>query len=291
MVRLYSLLFILIVFVACTKEVIKKESEATGAESASTAYVINETVNLRSNNNTNSTIIKKLKDGQQVSIIRNLDGWYEVYDDEHNQGWLRSDMVGPKELSRTTLATAFVDSILPAFNTTMYFDKTDLYKTIYLVLPESYYESISKAESLAKKIGSAYQEKVYPGDLEIRIMKKNTDDLFSRLNLKAIGNANLPIPIINKGQLISITQKKWQIKIDVAVPADISKSELLQQARSISAKYELPYTKVEIFQAINNKIGRGYLKNHDQKPADASVCKLYYLEDKDGEYYKYDHCE
>jgi hypothetical protein len=134
MVRLYSLLFILIVFFACTKEVIKKESEATGAESASTAYVINETVNLRSNNNTNSTIIKKLKDGQQVSIIHNLDGWYEIYDDEHNQGWLRSDMVGPKELSRTVLATTFVDSVLPGFKSKMYFDKTDLYKTIYLIL-------------------------------------------------------------------------------------------------------------------------------------------------------------
>ncbi|MBN1409152.1 MAG: SH3 domain-containing protein [Calditrichaceae bacterium] len=291
MIRLLKICFLLIVLAACTKESLKKETTLTDRESASTAFVIKETVNLRSNNTTHSAIIKKLNDGQQVRIIRNVNGWYEIYDDENNTGWLRSDMVGPKELSRTKLAAAFVDSILPAYNSTVYFDNTDLYKTIYLILPESYYQSENKAESLAGKIGAVYQEKVYPGDLEIRIMKKNTDDLFSRIYLKAIGNADLPVPIIQKGRLISLYQKNWQIKIGIAVPADISKSELLQQARSISAKYELPYNKVEIIQAIDNSIGQSYLLNHSRKPADVSVCKLYYLEDKDGEYYKYNHCE
>jgi uncharacterized protein YgiM (DUF1202 family) len=291
MIRLINMLFVLILVFSCTNEIIKKEIETTDTESVSTAYVINETVNLRSNNNINSTIIKKLKDGQKVSILRNVKGWYEIYDDEHNKGWLRSDMVGPKELSRTKLASVFVDSILPAYNTSMYFDKTDLYKTIYLILPESYYQSVDKAEKLARKIGLAYQEKVYPGALEIRIMKKNTDDLFTRVNLKAIGNANMPVPIIDKGRLISINQKNWRVKINVAVPEDISKSDLLKQARSISSKYELPYIKVEIFQAIDNHMGRSYLKNHNEKPTDPGICKLYYLEDKEGEYYKYNHCE
>lgn len=65
----------------------KKKTETLKAESISTAYVIKETVNLRSNNK-NSAIIKQLINGQQISIIRNVNGWYEVYDDERNIGWL-----------------------------------------------------------------------------------------------------------------------------------------------------------------------------------------------------------
>ena len=122
-------------------------------------------------------------------------------------------------------------------------------------------------------------------------MNKNSEDLFTRLQLKAIGEASIPIPIIKKGRLIFFSQANWQIKINIAVPSDITNSELLEQARSISSIYELPYTKVEIFQAVDDNIGRAYLANHEKKPADSGMCKLYYLEDKDGEYYKYNHCE
>lgn len=286
--RFLSFFLSLILLFACTKKSIKKDEEIS--DLSSTAYVIKETVNMRSDNSTSSQIIKKLNDGQEVNIIRNDNGWYEIYDNEREKGWLRSDMVGPKELSRTLLATAFVDSLLPGLNADMYFDKTDLYKTIYLVLPHKYYDSQKNAAMYAKKIGKKYQEKVYPGNLEIRIMKKNREDLFTQLQLEAIGNANIPIPIIRKGRLISLNQENWQILINIAVPSDITKSELLNQARVISAKYDLPYKKIEIFQAVDNKTGRIYLNNHTKKPFDTGICKLYYLEDKDGEYYKYNTC-
>lgn len=90
-------------------------------------------------------------------------------------------MVGPKELSRTILATTFVDSVLPGFRTKMYFDKTDLYKKIYLILPNTYYESHSKAENYARQRGKANQKNVYSGDLEIRIITKSGKELFTRL--------------------------------------------------------------------------------------------------------------
>lgn len=288
--RFGSLLLILIIFFACSKKSIKKDS-ALDLKSTSTAYIIKETVNLRSVNNTNSEIIKKLNDGQSVSIIRNVNGWYEIFDDEQDKGWLRSDMVGPKELSRTLLASTFVDSVIPRFKTDIYFDNTDLYKTIYLILPQTYYKSSIKAEAYATQIGKIYQKKVYPGNLEIRIMQKNREDLFARLQLKAIGDANMPIPIIKKGRLVSIDQINWQIKMNIAVPEEVTNSELLKQARSISSKYDLPYSKIEIFQAVDNKSGRTYLIDHTKKPSDLSICKLYYFEDKDGEYYKYNHCE
>ncbi len=291
MSRFINPLLILTILLACTTKSMKKNTEIPEAESISTAYVIKEIVNLRSDNNTNSEIIKKLMNGQQIGIIRNVNGWYEVYDDERNKGWLRSDMVGPKELSRTLLATAFVDSVLPGFKTKMYFDKTHPYKKIYLILPNNYYESQSKAENYARQIGKVYQEKVYPGELEIRIMNKSSEELFTRLQLKAMDNPTMPVPILQKGRLVSINQKNWQIKITIAVPSDIANSELLEQARDISSIYELPYNTVEIYQVIDNKPGLTYSESHTQKSADVHLCKLYYLEDKDGEYYKYNHSE
>ena len=291
MQRTLGIFLILIILIACNKKVIKNQPETSESNLSSSAYVIKETVNLRSNHNTNSPIIKQLNDGQPVSIIRNENGWYEINDEGHTKGWLRSDMVGPKELSRTLLATTFVDSILPAFKAEMYFDKTDLYKTIYLILPANYYESAASTENYARKIGQAYQKKVYPGDLEIRVMQPNRHDLFTQIQLKAIGDPNMPVPILKWGRLISIDQNNRKVRINVAVPAKLTNIQLLEQARSISGKYNLPYSKVEIFQAVDNTEGRTYLHNHDIKPTDSTFCRLYYLEDKDGEYYKYNFCE
>ena len=79
-------------------------------------------------------------------------------------------------------------------------------------------------------------------------MNNSNEKLFTRLQLKAIDNPTLPVPIIKKGRLVSINQKNWQVKISIAVPPDITNSELLEQARDISAIYELPYNKVEIYQ-------------------------------------------
>jgi hypothetical protein len=286
-----SLLLSLIVLWACTKEVVKKESEIVAPEFTQTAYIIKETVNLRRSNSTRSGIIKKLSDGQPVRIIRNLNGWYEIYDNEGARGWVRTDMAGPSNLSRTRLARAFVDSVLPAYNAEMYFDKTDLYQTIYLILPASYYNSKDKAENYARNIARNYQKSVYPGNIEIRVMQKNRQDLFIRFQLQAIDNPDTPVPIINEGILISLKQNDWQIEANVAVPLDMTHAKLLEQARSISSTYKLPYIKVEVFQAVNNESGRAYLQNHDNKPADPALCRLYYLEDKDGEYYKYDYCK
>ena len=97
-----------------------------------------------------------------------------------------------------------------------------------------------------------------------------------------------------------LTQKKILKFSELIIDEDVdyvtlelsgTNSELLKQARSISSKYDLPYSKIEIFHAVDNKSGRTYLIDHTKKPSDLSICKLYYFEDKDGEYYKYNHCE
>lgn len=289
--RIFGLLLIFILFAACTTKSIKKDAGVSDSKFSANAYIINETVNMRSGNSLNSQIIDKLNDGQPVQIIRNVNGWYEIFDDERNKGWVRSDMVGPKELSRTLSAAAFVDSILPGFNSEMYFDKTDLYKTIYVILPDSYYTSKNKAQIYATEIGKDYQKFVYPGHLEIRVMEKNRENLYLRIQLKSIGDGNMPVPIINKGRLVSIDENNWQIKMNIAVPVDITDAELLEQARSISSVYELPYSKIEIFQIADNDDGRTYLSDHNIKPKNSSICKLYYLEDKDGEYHKFNYCK
>lgn len=295
MLRIYAILPILLALFACTPEAVKKEAEpanGTAALSAPVAFVHAETVNLRSDYSTNAEVIRQLKDGERVIIERNVNGWYQVQTGESGHtGWVRSDLVGPRHLSRTKMAAAFVDSILPAFNAEMFFDKEDLYKTIYLRLDSDFYESEQKAEARARKTGRAYQEKVFPGAIEIRVLEKNTDDLFLTLNLDKIGNAGVPVPIVQTGRLVGLLEKNYQVKVFVAVPDSVSREALLETARRISATYAIPYTKAEVYLATDNTAGLRYLKNKDYKPEDSSICRLYYLEDKNGEYFKYNYCK
>jgi len=284
-------LFILVIY-ACSPKIVEKEkSERETVLTYPTAYVIKENVNVRAENNTHSNIIKKLKDGDKIYIIQNKNGWYEIRDDENNLGWLRSDLVGPRELSRTILASVFVDSLLPNFQSQMYFDNEALYKIVYLILPNSYYTSTSKAEEYATEIGKLYQKKVYPGKLELRIMTKDTDDLYARVTLSAIENPDTPVPIIEAGQLISLSESNKQVTIGVAVDDGVSNSKLLNLARKISAHYDFPYTKAEIYITLNTPEGINFLKDFSRNPMDKNICKLYYVEDKNGEYFKYNFCD
>jgi hypothetical protein len=288
---LIGLTAIFLIF-SCNPRAVKKEiPKPKPAPNYPAAYIIKETVNLRADGNTASTVVKQLKDGEKVYLIQNEQGWYEVRDENGDQGWLRSDLVGPEDLSYTRKATFFVDSLLPRFNSQMFFDKEDLYKTAYLILPDEYYKSESKAETYAKELGTLYQEKVYPGDVELRVMTKDRKNLFKRINIQAIGNPNTPVPVIEAGRLISLTESNHHVKVKIAVKEDPGDKELLGEARKISRQYELPYTKAEIYIARDIKAGLEYLKDPSNKPVNPeTICLLYYLEDKDGEYYKFDFC-
>lgn len=294
MYRSITILVLLYLLNACSPYAAREktpEDKSSPAESVRTGYVLKENVNLRAGGNTRSEIVNTLSDGDEVRIHRNVRGWYEITADNHAHGWIRSDLIGPRSLSHTRMAAAFTDSTLPAFKSELYFDKTELYRTIYLILPENYYGSESGANAQARKIGDAYQEMVYQGDIEIRVMKPTTQELFSKIHLPAIGDAEIPVPILDHGWLVSLkTPKKYQVVLNIAVPETVRDTDLLQMARNISGIYGYPYTKAEIFMVNDNVNGLRQLHMTNQSLSDPSDCRLYYLEDKDGELYKYGYC-
>lgn len=282
----------LFLFLSCNPSVVKKETapaQTTGAFPS--LYVIKEQVNLRSKPSAQLSKITTLEDGAELQVVKNQNGWYKIITDEGKKGWLRSDLAGPRTLSLTRMAAAFADSVLPAFNAKMFFDKTDLYKTIYLTLDAGFYSSQKKVRRQAQKIGRAYQKKVYHGALEIRVLHPQTKELFLRINRPAIGLTKIPLPVLKYGVLIALTEKNKAVSIFIAVPDSISDKKLLRAARKISARYDYPFTKAEIYMASNSPQGIRYLTHFKETPAHQKVCRLYYLEDADGEAYRFNFCE
>jgi hypothetical protein len=254
------------------------------------AFVIKEKINVRQHGTTASGIIATINDGDEIFIMENEDGWYQIKFGDNQSGWVRSDLVGPRNLSRTILAKAFVDSMLPDYNTDMFFDNEALYRIVYLVLPKDAYSSKAKAAALARKVGHRYQKKVYPGDLEIRIMRPDDQkELFMKVHLEAVNIADVPVPVLEYGRLYAMeTPVMGSVRLWILIPEDIPDDPLLEMARSISAKYAYPFTKAEIYLVKDTKAGHAYLKNPQKSPVGETVLRLYYLEDKDGEYFQFD---
>jgi hypothetical protein len=281
----------LIVFSCSPKIAEKAAPESELPQPIASAYVIKETVNLRNTANTQSPVIKQLKDGEKIQIFRNRDGWYEIRDANQQAGWLRSDLVGPRALSRTALAAAFVDSILPAFRSTMYFDNEKRYQKVYIILPPEYYRSEDSAREQALKIARSYQERVYPGQLDIVVLKEDRENLFVRSSLPAIGRAEIPVPILSLGRLITLQEENGQITIGLALRSDASNDELLHLARQTAHTYDESFSKVEVFIVKDVAERLQYLREMSQKPSDAGICLLYFREDKDGEFYRFQFCK
>ncbi len=289
--RFLSASVLLILFLSCNPRVVKKESlPAQTAGHFPALYVIKEQVNMRSAPAAQSSKVAVLEDGAELQVEKNKNGWYKIITDDGKNGWLRSDLAGPRNLSLTRMASAFTDSILPAFKAEMFFDKTDLYKTIYLTLRDDFYSSQKRVRREAQKIGRAYQQKVYHGALEIRVLHPQNKELFLRLKMPAAGLAKIPLPILKYGVLISLHEKNKAVSLFIAVPDSISDKQLLRAARKISARYDYPFTKTEIYMVSATPAGLKYLAHFKNKPADKTLCRLYYLEDADGEDYRFRFC-
>lgn len=293
MKRILLILGILALLFSCqSSKVVTKTGPVSSAPGAfPPLYVLKEKVNLRSKPSTNGSKIAQLQDGDALQVTENKNGWYRVRSESGTSGWLRSDLAGPRTLSKTRMAAAFADSILPAFDAKLFFDKTDLYKTIYITLPASFYQSQTKARKQAEKIGRAYQEKVYRGAVEVRLLQPESQELFTRFTLPGIGIAHVPVPFVDFGFLYRLEEKNKAVKVFVAVPQSVSNKALLKSARRISATYDYPFTKAEIYMVTRSPEGLRYLAHVDTPPKRRSVCRLYYLEDANGEDFKYNFCD
>ena len=290
MYRLIVLILLILIIFACNPSVTKKEKSTAPSTASPTLYVLKEKVNLRSQPSKRSEKISTLEDGAELLVRENRNGWYKVTTDETKQGWVYSSLIGPRNLSRTRMAAAFVDSVLPAFGVEMFFDKKDLYKTLYITLPASFYASPKKAKKFSTEIGEAYQQKVYRGAVEMNVLKPQSKDLFLKLNLKAIGIANLLIPEIKTGYLMKLEEKNKQVRVFVAVNDSLNNKILLKSARAISAQYDYPFTKAEIYFVSDTAEGLSFIKDMNKVPRNRRVCRLYYIEDKNGEDYHFDFC-
>lgn len=290
--RLSLFIFSIILFFGCQPS-LKKEPSTTEKSFINfpLLYVVKENVNLRALPKAGSDRLATLVDGTAIRVSDNKNGWYRVHTDDGKQGWLRSDLAGPRELSLTRMASAFNDSIMPAFGGELFFDKKDLFKVIYLKLEPPFYNSISKAQKKATKIATAYQEKVYSGKLEVRIMRPETDAFFTKVTLPAKGMSSVPLPILDYGRLFALNEHHKSVTIRIAVPDSIPDSKLLKAARRISARYDYPFIRAEIYMISDNPGGLSYLRAGSVDAPDQRVCRLYYLEDANGEDYRFRFCD
>jgi SH3-like domain-containing protein len=284
--------FIILLLLSCSKTIVQKDVPKTEEIKPiyPTAYIIKESVNIRTKPTAKAPIKTQLKDGDKIELIKNQKGWYHITNAENIDGWVRSDMVGPKNLSRTILASAFIDSTLPNFNVKMFFDKKDLYKIVYLIFPDQDYKNPKNLKMKAKKIAKQYQKEVYPGAVELRIMRTDEKTLFKKIKLKPRSIADIPHPIIRHGRLIELSvNSKDELIIKIVVPDSIGNQKLLKMAKNISKIYDYRIKKIEIFMGLDSQEGIEYLKRpKDHKKS--TLCKLYYLEDAAGEYHSFKQC-
>ncbi len=279
MKRLSALLVLTIIVFSCAPTVPKKKAGLPSSKPAvsvwSNAYVLKDQTPVRKKPAKGAALVTTLSDGDEVRIVDNRNGWYRIVTDNGRSGWVRSNLVGPRTLSRTAMASAFNDSIMTHFTAKLYIDKNHPYRVIYLETNE---HNIAKAKKMARIVGKAYQQKVYAGKVTVNLIHPKQKKYFAQVILKAKGPARIPVPVIEYGYLEKIKVKGKAVRLIVRVPPSLSKKQLLKLARKISSAYSYPFTKSEI-------IIRPFPKGRINKN-----CLLYYVEDEYGEDYAFGRC-
>ncbi len=236
------------------------------------AYVIKEQVNIRQQPSTGSKVIATLRDGDAVQIMENQKGWYRINTENGTQGWVRSDLIGPRNLSKTAMAAAFNDSIMPNFSAQLFIDKNKPYKVIYLKFDKL---NPSQIDLYVKRIVNAYQQKVYPGPVTVHVIKDNSDEFIKSYTFKGAAIAEIALPILPYGVLQKFELQDKAVKLYILVGEQKTKNKLLSLAKQASKKYSYPIEKAEII-----------LRAWPSKK-----CLLYYVEDGYGEDYYFDRCQ
>ncbi len=274
---------IIVVFVlnlllfSCVSHVTKKASTVPEGQKPAysvwtTLYILKDQTPLYRAPQKNAAILNYLQDGDQVRVLDNRNGWYKITSGKNKTGWIRSNVAGPRWLSRTAMAAAFNDSIMNHFDAKLFIDKNHPYRVIYL---ETTQPNISKAKKMARRVGKAYQQKVYPGKLTINLIRPGKKKYFAQVVLKAKGLAKIPVPVIYYGYLDKLKVMGKTVRLIVRVPRDLGTKALLKLARKISSAYAYPFTKSTI---LIRPMGKG------------NKCLLYYIEDEYGEDYAFGKC-
>ena len=275
---------LILFLIACAA---KKELDTTGSEEFAEKKVTGKqylwafkpSINVRESNSAQSPNFAILSDGDSVMVLANENGWYKVKTESGRIGWIRTDLLGPKRLSAFIYAVTFADSLKQNRDIELYFDKNLYHRRIYLSFPAEYYSSKNHIEQSTQEIVEKYQDRVYGGEVTVRVLKPGSEDEYLTATFDGQKNADPILPIIPFGQIVSVRNPNPEsIALSYAVSNEISDADLLSAARNICATFPISYQHVTVT-FFDNAIAT----NHE--------CLLWYQEDKNGEEYKFFPCQ
>ncbi len=277
---LYNLagLVILLTLIGCAA---KKELESPVEETDMVLppsdyylWVIKPNINIRQENSARSEKVGELADGDSVIVRINDNGWYNIETTSGAAGWVRSDLLAPKNVSIFRKAVIFADKLKEEQDIDLLFDKKLQHARVYLSLPPGMYTSADIVETRAREIITAYQRQVYRGDVAVRVLKPGSDKEYITFDQNGKPNPETPIPVIPFGRLETVNDlNPDEIELAVLVKSEIDNERLLNAARNMVKTYPISYRKVTI----------KFISSEDK-------CRLWFTEDPQGELYEFDKC-
>ena len=237
------------------------------------------TVNIRDKASGSGAMVDQLVDGDSVTVLSNENGWYQIKTIDGKSGWVRSDLLGPKELSAFPYAVKFIEGLKVKEQIEVYFDKNLYQKRIYISFPAELYSSKPDIDKITRDLVKQYQKEVYRGQVTARVLKPGSEEEYLTLEIKGSVNADPILPVIPFGRIEEVNRDNpSEIKLSYSTPEDISDEKLISTARQLSSKFPLSYQRVEI-------------TFKDAPYAIDKPCRLWFMEDANGEDFKLNQCE
>jgi hypothetical protein len=270
--------FLILIFIlascAVKKEMVKPEGETAVTPDYEYYWVIKPQINIRAANTVNSAGIANLVDGDSLRVMDNKNGWYEVLLDDNARGWVRSDLVGTRNMSIFLRAVGFIDSLKVNSATELFFDTNLQHKRIYISFPEQLYQYAAQVKDATDNLVRQYQRTVYAGNLTVRVLKPNSEDEYFTRDYPGAVNADPKMAILPFGRLKKFGQPTpREIHLTIINGESKSEKELLAAAKKISSAYPMPYNHVEIV----------FVAKDDR-------CQFWFIEDEAGIDYRVGKC-
>jgi hypothetical protein len=279
MKKIFNLAFLSLILFGCAAKkelgtpVVKDIDEPLVTE-GTYYWIMKPQVTIRENNSASSQEIGSLEEGDSVLVSTNKDGWYFVNAQDTISGWVRTDLLGPKNLSIVARAVDFAEEMKDKHKIDVFYDKQLFYKRIYLSFPLQDYTDKSEVKIKAIRIAQEYQKSVYRGEVTVRVLQPASEKEYLTFSQKGYPNPEIKLPVLPFGRLENVSiDDPEEIMISVIISNEIDNEKLLASAREISADYPLSYKKVQL---------KFISENRD--------CRLWFQEDQNGEIYDFEKC-
>lgn len=237
-------------------------------------WAIKPEVNIRSQNTVSAERLGKLNDGDSVLVVDNQSGWYRVLTTGMGKGWIRSDLLGPKKVSVFANAVDYVNYLKETENIDLFFDKNLYHRRIYISYPEDLYLSKDRVEERTRILVKDYQEQVYRGDVTARVLQPGSQDEYLTLEFKGKINPDIKLPVLPFGILKEVENSDPKaIMLTIQVSDSTGNNKILAAARNMVSVYSVSYSRVQL-----------------KFVSDNDICRMWLVEDQNGEDYKFDEC-